>query len=76
MAAGSNQKRRSDDRTPANVKKQLDDWFGSFLRTPPPLDFDQLRGALLDPQDRSYQGWADGPTADMLRQARRPAIRN
>jgi hypothetical protein len=60
----------NDEATPTNVKKNINEWFGHMLRSTQPVDAEQLRQRLLDPQDRTYQGWADGKTADMLRQAR------
>lgn len=59
-----------DVRVAEKTKKLLRDYFWNHLRPRAPLDLELLRKSLMDPKDRTYHGWADGPTANLLRDAR------
>lgn len=59
-----------DDRVPQSAKKLIQGHFSHRLAPPEPLDLEAYRRNVLDPQDRTYHGWADGATADMHRRAK------
>lgn len=58
-----------DDKVPAGVRERIGQYFGQELRQMDALDIDLLRKRLSDPGDRIYHGWADGQTAELLRDA-------
>jgi hypothetical protein len=59
-----------DDRVPESAKKLIGGHLSHRLTPPEPLDLEVYRRNLLDPQDRTYHGWADGETANMHRRAK------
>ncbi len=58
-----------DDGVPESAKKIIRGHLSHRLAPPEPLDLEAYRRNVLDPQDRTYHGWADGETANMHRRA-------
>jgi hypothetical protein len=59
-----------DDRVPDSAKMTIRGHLGHRLTPPEALDLEAYRRNVLDPQDRTYHGWADGETSNMHRRAR------
>ena len=59
-----------DDRVSESAKDGIHGHLSSRLTPPEPLDLETYRRNVLDPQDRTYHGWADGATAEMHRRAK------